>query len=235
MTTTNGAAPSIATAVTAAINPTATPSAAATTSTTTSTITGNFNTFLQLLTTQLKNQNPLSPLDTNQFTQQLVQFASVEQEINMNAQLGSLIALQKTAQTTAALNFVGATVAVDGNTAQLANGQASWTFTAPKAATAKVTITDRTGQTVFTDTQVVQAGPQTYAWSGRDSSGNRLPDGPYAIAIAAADSSGQNVAISTQVHGVVDSVDVTQTPPVLSVNGQNITLDKIKQVFRYGL
>src|SRR5215831_9538197 len=79
------------------------------------TIAGNFNTFLQLLTTQLKNQNPLSPLDTNQFTQQLVEFAGVEQQINMNTQLGSLISLQQTAQATNALNFVGAPVAVNGN------------------------------------------------------------------------------------------------------------------------
>src|SRR5215467_7902433 len=89
-------------------------------------IASNFTTFLQLLTTQLKNQNPLDPLDTNQFTQQLVQFASVVQQINMNTQLGSLVTLQKTAQTTAALGFVGSTVTVDGDTAQLTGGQAKW-------------------------------------------------------------------------------------------------------------
>src|SRR6266853_5448447 len=85
------------------------------------TIAGNFNTFLQLLTTQLKNQNPLAPLDTNQFTQQLVQFAGVEQQINMNTQLQTLVSLQQTAQNTQALGFVGATVVVDGANAQLAN------------------------------------------------------------------------------------------------------------------
>ena len=76
----------------------------------TSTIAGNFNTFLQLLTTQLKNQNPLDPLDTNQFTQQLVQFAQVEQQMNMNTQLTTLVSLQQAAQTTQALSFVGTTV-----------------------------------------------------------------------------------------------------------------------------
>src|ERR1700750_1622334 len=84
-------------------------------------IAGNFNTFLQLLTTQLKNQNPLDPLDTNQFTQQLGQFSSVAQQIKMNTQLSTLISLQQTAQSTSALGFVGQPVTVDGNTAQLAN------------------------------------------------------------------------------------------------------------------
>src|SRR3979409_560492 len=95
--------------------------AAATTDVASKTIAGNFQTFLTLLTTQLKNQNPLSPLDTNQFTAQLVQFASVEQQLKSTASLSTLVSLQQPAQKTAALNFVGQTVGVAGNTAPLAN------------------------------------------------------------------------------------------------------------------
>ena len=99
--------------------PTATASATGTATSTTGvankTIADNFQTFLTLLTTQLKNQNPLDPLDTNQFTQQLVQFAQVEQQLKSNDQLATLVSLQKTAQATAALGFVGQTVGVDGN------------------------------------------------------------------------------------------------------------------------
>src|SRR5713101_4768045 len=89
-------------------------------------IASNFTTFLQLLTTQLKNQNPLDPLDTNQFTQQLVQFAQVEQQMKSNDQLSTLVSLEKTAQATTALAYVGSTVVVDGSTAPLANGRATW-------------------------------------------------------------------------------------------------------------
>src|SRR3954468_24462730 len=100
------------------------------------TIAGNFQTFLTLLTTQLKNQNPLDPLDTNQFTSQLVQFAQVEQQLKQNDQLATLVSLQKTAQATAALEFVGKTVPVDGATAPLQNGTATWDLAVPKPATA---------------------------------------------------------------------------------------------------
>ena len=93
----------------------------ATTSTSSSssntTIANNFQTFLTLLTTQLQNQNPLDPLDTNQFTQQLVQFASVEQQLRQNDQLATLVNLEKTAQSTAALAYVGYTAVVDGSKA----------------------------------------------------------------------------------------------------------------------
>src|SRR3982075_4425230 len=96
------------------------------TSTAGTTLAGNFQTFLTLLTTQLQNQNPLSPLDTNQFTQQLVQFAGVEQQLKTNEELTSLVTLQQTAQSTQALGFVGKTAVVDGATTKLTNGAGTW-------------------------------------------------------------------------------------------------------------
>src|ERR1700749_3028733 len=87
-------------------------------------IAGNFDTFLQLLTTQLQNQNPLDPLDTNQFTQQLVQFAGVEQRINIKPSLGTLISLQQASQATQAVSLLGTNVTVGGAAAALSNGQA---------------------------------------------------------------------------------------------------------------
>src|ERR1700716_597737 len=95
-------------------------------STTGATLAGNFQTFLTLLTTQLQNQNPLDPLDTNQFTQQLVQFAGVEQQLKTNDSLSTLVSLQQTAQSTQALGFVGKTAAVDGSTAALSKSSATW-------------------------------------------------------------------------------------------------------------
>jgi flagellar basal-body rod modification protein FlgD len=197
-----------------------------------STIAGNFQTFLTLLTTQLKNQDPLSPLDTNQFTSQLVQFAQVEQQLKANTQLTTLVSLQQTAQNTAALDFVGQKVDVAGNTAALTNGTATWQLTAPKPATATITISSATGQQVFSGNISVNAGTQPFVWDGKDTSGLQWPDGNYTMSVTAQDASGQPVAIPTQIEAVVDSADLSQTPPVLSVAGQNYTLDKIKRVVR---
>src|SRR6185295_11631129 len=119
-----------------------------TTSTANATIAGNFQTFLTLLTTQLQNQNPLDPLDTNQFTAQLVQFAGVEQQMKQNDQLASLIAIEKSAQSTTALAFVGNTVAVDGSKTQF-DGSATWNIKAPKDTNATITITNSAGQTAY--------------------------------------------------------------------------------------
>lgn len=226
------------TAITA--TPVATSSSSSNSSTTSSAgadqtmIASNFTTFLTLLTTQLKNQNPLDPLDTNQFTQQLVQFASVEQQIKQNDQLSSLIALEKSAQTTTALAYVGSTVVVDGSSGQLSGGKATWTMTATKPASATVTIADSTGQNVYSGTFSVNAGAQNFVWDGKGNDGKQWPDGAYKMTVTGVDASGQPTAISTQVQAVVDSVDVTQTPPLLSINGQNYTMDKVKQIVRPG-
>lgn len=195
---------------------------------------GNFNQFLQLLTTQLQHQDPTSPLDPNQFTQELVQFASVEQQINTNTSLSTLISLQQTQQAASALQFIGATVAVSGTTAQLANGQASWNYSVNQPATASISIANSAGQTVFTTSQAVQPGPQTFTWDGRDSRGNLSPDGAYKISISAVGANSQNVPVTTQVQGVVSGVDVSKSPPTLTVAGQSYPLNQIIQVLNAG-
>ncbi len=200
-------------------------------STTGATLAGNFQTFLTLLTTQLQNQNPLSPLDTNQFTQQLVQFAGVEQQLKTNEELTSLVTLQQTAQSTQALGFVGKTAVVDGSTAALTNASATWDVSIPKAANLNLTVTNSTGQTVFSNTYSVDAGDnQPFAWNGKGNDGTQWPDGKYTLTATATDSNGQTVAATTRLQGTVSSVDLTQTPPLLTINGQTYTVNQIKAI-----
>jgi flagellar basal-body rod modification protein FlgD len=198
------------------------------------TLAGNFDTFLRILTTQLKNQNPLDPLDTNQFTQQLVQFASVEQQINMNQQLTTLVALQKATQTTSAMSFLGSTATVDGTTTHLANGAASWSFSVDKPSTATINIKSANGELAYSGSYPLNAGAQNFNWDGRGNNGVKWPDGDYTMTVTAKDASGNTVAVSTEVKGTVDSVDLTQNPPTLKIGGQSFSLDRIKQVVRPG-
>jgi flagellar basal-body rod modification protein FlgD len=194
-------------------------------------IADNFQTFLTLLTTQLQNQNPLDPLDTNQFTQQLVQFAGVEQQLKANDQLKSLVSIEQSAQATQALVFVGQTVAVDGSTAHF-DKSATWNLNAPKDATATITISTSTGQTAYTGDFTIDSGNASFVWDGKGNDGTQWPAGDYKMTVTAKDSNGQDVAVSTEIQGVVDSVDLTASPALLSIGGQNYTVDKIKRVVR---
>jgi flagellar basal-body rod modification protein FlgD len=206
-------------------------SAAATSALASQQIAGNFQSFLTLLTTQLQNQNPLDPLDTNQFTQQLVEFAGVQQQLNTNDSLATLVSLQQTAQSTQALGFVGKTAVVTGSTAALTNSAATWDLSVPSNSTVNISITSSTGQTVFSGNYAVNAGPnQPFVWNGQSNDGTQNPDGQYKLTATAADAAGNNVAITTQIQGVVSSVDLTQSPPLLSINGQTYTISQISSI-----
>jgi flagellar basal-body rod modification protein FlgD len=226
-------------AASSATTPTTTPTTSTAASSTATTgmqsLAGNFDTFLQLLTTQLQNQDPLDPLDTNQFTQQLVEFASVEQQVNMNTNLQTLISLQQTTEATSALQFLGSTVTASGNTATLSNATgspATWSLNAAAPATANITITNSSGQTAFTGTTTLNAGTQTFSWSGQGNSSVIWPDGNYTMTISAVGANGQPVTVSTQVQGVVTGVNLSQNPPLLTVGGQNIALSQIQSISR---
>ncbi|MBR1125904.1 flagellar biosynthesis protein FlgD [Bradyrhizobium lablabi] len=197
----------------------------------TSGIADNFQTFLTLLTTQLQNQNPLDPLDTNQFTQQLVQFAGVEQQLKQNEQLKSLIAIEQAAQSTQALVYVGNKVAVDGSTQQF-DGSATWNLSSPTATTAKITITSATGATAYSGSFPLDKGNSSFMWDGKGNDGTQWPAGTYKMTATYKDSSGKDVAIPTEIVGVVDSVDLTATPPLLSISNKTYTTDQIKRVIR---
>jgi flagellar basal-body rod modification protein FlgD len=94
-----------------------------------------------------------------------VQFAQVEQQLKQNEQLATLISIEKTAQATTALAYVGQTVAVDGQTAALSNGEATWSFVAPKPVSATVTVKSATGQTAYSGSFTINTGTQKFTWT----------------------------------------------------------------------
>jgi flagellar basal-body rod modification protein FlgD len=230
MTTTTGAtAPSVVSGTTDLTKSSTSSSSLG--STTGATLAGNFQTFLTLLTTQLQNQNPLDPLDTNQFTQQLVQFAGVEQQLKTNDSLSQLVTLQQTTQATQALGFVGKTALVDGTTASMTNSSATWHLNVPSDATVDITVANASGQTVFTGKYTAGAGTDVpFTWNGMGNDGTQWPDGKYTISATGKDVANNNVGIAAQVQGTVSSVDLTQSPPLLTIDGASYTLSQVKSI-----
>ncbi len=191
----------------------------------------DFDTFLSLLTTQLANQDPLDPLDSNEFVAQLVSFSGVEQAINTNTKLDSLVGLLTTSQTAAAVGFLGTTVEAKGDTATLANGEATYIYNLPaNAASTTIQIRDDQGNIVFTGSGEVAAGDHTYVWDGRDSNGTALPDGVYSISVTAKDSFGKPIDATTRISGRVTGVDTSSGSPVLTINGAQVPFEDIVSV-----
>lgn len=194
-------------------------------------IAGDFDTFLTLLTAQLQNQDPLEPLDTNQFTAQLVQFAGVEQSIQTNDNLEALTALTSANTVTSAVSFIGKGVTAAGDTTQLINNSAAWSYTSPsESAEAKVSIYNEFGTLVYQEDASLLAGTNTLFWDGRKSDGTQAAGGAYRISIEATDNEGKNISVDTAIAGIVEAVDVTGTEPLLTINGSSIKFSAIRSV-----
>lgn len=194
------------------------------------TIADNFDTFLQLLTTQLKNQNPLDPLDTNQFTQQLVEFSGVEQQLKTNDFLSSLVSANANTTNSNAVGYIGKTVTAAGVRAELVNNKAQWNFSLDDAANVTVNIKDANGNTVYTEQGALQAGSGTFSWDGTDNEGNIEPPGTYSISMQAVTAEGKQINVSTETTGVVTGVDFTGSEPVLLVGNSRLNLSGVTSV-----
>jgi flagellar basal-body rod modification protein FlgD len=194
-------------------------------------LTDTFDTFLTLLTTQLQHQDPLEPVDSSEFTQQLVMFTGAEQTIATNRNLEALIKLFQTSQSAGAVNYLGKVVEADGDSAALSNGSASWRYDLPvNAAQTTITITDANGSAVFTGNGQITAGSHNFVWDGKSTQGITQPDGIYKIAISSKDTNGQSIATTTSIVGSVDGIETVDDELVLTVGSVKVPLDKVKSV-----
>ena len=213
------------------VNPVSTSTTTTGTSSAQQQLAGNFSTFLTLLTTQLKNQDPLSPMDSNQFTQQLVEFSQVEQQIDTNTNLKSLISLGQNQSNTYAMSYLGKSVVFTNGEGALSNGSADWTYGLDNAATATtLTVTNSSGKIVYSKSGETTAGTHDFTWDGKDINGNQLADGTYTLAVSSTASDGSAVTTSVASKGVVSGIDLSGTSPQLVIGTMEIPLADAKLV-----
>ncbi len=207
----------------ATTSPTATGNSKTTAAAAQNQLSSDINFFLKMLTTQLQNQDPTSPLDTNQFTQQIAQYSSVQQQVVTNSNLEKLLAANKQSGITTAVGYIGKEIETKGNTGEVAGGQGAFSYILPKAA-ANVTITIKNsdGQTVFTGRGDSREGRNIAVWDGVNSiTGNQEPDGTYTIAVEATDSSQKPILAETRAVAIVGGVESDAKGDTLLAVGRN--------------
>jgi flagellar basal-body rod modification protein FlgD len=194
------------------------------------TLSNNYTMFLQLLTVQLKNQDPTAPMDANQFTQQLVQYSQVEQQIKTNSNLTQIANSLAVSNATQMLSYVGQTVTADGSKTTLQNGSAVWSFTMDRAATASINVLDAGGNVVYTGSSSYGAGASTFTWNGTETNGTTAPDGTYTIQVAGTDASGNAATVTTSLTGKVTGIDFSTGQPYLEINGEKVSVWSVSSV-----
>lgn len=188
-------------------------------------------TFLKLLTTQLRNQDPLSPMDTNAFTQQLVAMTGVQQQILSNQLLQQMVSGQGGLGNSVGL--IGKEVKVNTGASTLQDGSADWHYTLPAgAASATFTVIDAQGNTVWSEDQSnLSTGDHTFNWDGKDLTGTQRPDGTtFGLKITAKAADGSSVASQTWLQGTVSSIQQINGETVALVNGTQVPLNLIATV-----
>ena len=195
-------------------------------------IADNFDTFLGIMMTQLKNQNPLDPLDTNQFTAQLVQFTGVEQQLKTNKFLETLMLTTQSTAKSDAVSYIGKEVTASGKTGSLTKDEGiTWAYNAEAAvANATVTIKNSQGQVVYSEAGALNAGPGKFYWGGKGSDGTDQPNGIYTVEIKGTNLKGSTVNVSTSSIGVVTAVDFSGDTPMLTVGSNKVALTDITNV-----
>jgi flagellar basal-body rod modification protein FlgD len=194
-------------------------------------LSGNFNTFLTLLTSQLKNQDPTSPMDSSAFTQQLVMYSQVEQQISTNTNLKTLIGQGSTQIGAYATSYLGKAVSVTNGNASLTKGAATWTYGLGTTASSNtLSVTDVNGKLVYSGNGETAAGTHQFSWNGKDNNGNQLADGTYTLAVTAKASDGSAVTTQVASAGVVSEIDMTTGTPQLMIGNMEIGLGDIANV-----
>ena len=194
-------------------------------------LSSNFSTFLTLLTTQLKNQDPTSPMDSNAFTQQLVMYSQVEQQINTNDNLKSLISQGTGNAAAMTTGYLGKKVSIVNGNAPLIGGNANWTYNlSGPAVSSQIAITDANGKTVYTAAGEMGAGNHAFTWNGKDTNGNQLSDGAYKLSVAAINAAGGTINTSVASAATVTQIDMTGEVPRLIIGSMEIDLADIAAV-----
>jgi flagellar basal-body rod modification protein FlgD len=192
----------------------------------------SYQTFLTLLTTQLQNQDPSSPMDPNQFTTELVQMTGVQQQLLSNQLLQQLVNSSPSSGVSSAVDLIGKQVSATSSTATLANGQANWTYTLPSAASAAtVSVSNSLGQVVYTGTAPsFSAGANTFAWNGQSNSGAQQANGNYTLSVAATDANGGTITPTIGVTGTATSVASVNGTTMVTIGGSQAPVSAITNV-----
>lgn len=193
-------------------------------------LSSNFGDFLNLLMTQLQNQDPTSPLDTNQFTSELVQFSSVEQQIQTNSSLTQLIQLTQAGEIMQSSAMLGRQVTVNSDHVPLQDGKGTVQFTAPAAEPVAIAVYNDSGVKIRDASVSAVKGSNTWTWDGTDNTGKTVADGSYLVTVDGAGSDGDTTALPFTVTGTATGVQSQNNAVQLQLGALTVGFDAVQSV-----
>jgi flagellar basal-body rod modification protein FlgD len=195
-----------------------------------SSLSSNFSGFLRLLMTQLQNQDPTSPMDTNEFTRELVQFSSVEQQIATNTSLTRLIELTQAGEVMQSSAMIGRRIAVQSEEMPLQNGQGTLRFSVDAEQPVRVAVLNGQGATIAEKTFTARRGANEWVWDGKDATGRVMQDGSYRVSVHGVDTTGTPKALPYQVVGTASGVTTETAGVRLQLGSLTVPFSAVRSV-----
>lgn len=188
--------------------------------------------FLQLMVTQMTQQDPLNPQDGTEYVAQLAEFSGLERMLNMEKAMGNMVLAASSTNSTLAVGFIGKDIKMTGDSFHLgADRQAKIDFTTDKAAVATVSIKNEDGTIVRTFEVPAKAGENAVTWDGLDDEGVPVEEGKYTVEVTASTSEGEDVGVKTEAIQRVKAVSFTNGYPELVLeNGEKVSLAEVSEV-----
>jgi flagellar basal-body rod modification protein FlgD len=185
--------------------------------------------FLNLLVTELQNQNPLDPTNSTDFINQLTSYANFDQQQTLNSNMGTLVSSLNSLLTLNSSNYIGQTVTAKTDTGTLKDGQISFGYSLESAASdVTLSVKDSSGNTVWTGSGTTTSGTNSFTWDGTTTDGTQLTDGgQYTLNVSATDSTGQSVYGYTTVTGKVTSIDNSSGTPMLNIGSTSVSTSNV--------
>ncbi len=188
----------------------------------------NFEMFLTLLTEQMKNQDPLDPLDSTQFVSQLVDFSSVEQQIQQNQNLENLLLLQSAAAQASAVSYIGRVGLAETAQVEMTNSEATWEYTMPEnARSTTLIVKDEDGRELGRFDGNNNTGTHNFTWDGLDTAGSQMPDGVYPLEVLSVEDDGNNITPTSRAQGLVTGVDLSGNEVIVEMGGIRVPLSSV--------
>lgn len=189
-----------------------------------------YDSFLTLLTTQLQYQDPLQPMDSAQFTSQLVQYSQVEQQIAQNEKLEQMLANENASLARASLGFIGLDVQLAVREFDYTEGSMTFEYTMPEnvAEGAMVRIVNSDGKTVAVAQAETKFGAHEFVWNGKNKEGENVRPGTYTIDVVARDVNDQTLKISTTTYGKVTGIEAEQGETYLLIGKTRVPVDQVR-------
>ncbi|SDR33877.1 flagellar hook capping FlgD N-terminal domain-containing protein [Pseudovibrio sp. Tun.PSC04-5.I4] len=206
------------------------PSADTSTSGTQTQINANFDLFISMLTTQIQNQDPLDPMDSSEYTNQLVQYSMVEQQVATTSKLDEQLTQLKTQSASQFVNYIGKEVTAQGATTQLKDDAAAWNLKAASAGTATVSVKNDEGAVIYEREVTLVEGDNSFAWDGVGTNGTKQADGAYSIDIVTKDKDDAPFAVQTEIKGKVDAIDFSSGDVILKMGDVDVPVGNVTGV-----